>query len=118
MRISDWSSDVCSSDLPGAQARRGACDGVQHMSATPRGGRPALVLLTPNARKAAQLLMAAFPAWEVYAPDDAALVHALPLGKATETIADLFMACRPVIGICAAGILIRAVASRLAAKQR
>src|SRR3546814_4821115 len=63
MRISDWSSDVCSSDL------------------------------------------------------DAALVHALPLGKATETIADLFMAGRPVIGICAAGILIRAVASRLADKH-
>lgn len=87
------------------------------MSATPRGGRPALVLLTPNARKAAQLLMASFPAWEVYAPDDAALVHALPLGKATDTIAALFMAGRPVIGICAAGILIRAVAPRLADKH-
>lgn len=84
-------------------------------------GPPALVLLTPNARKAAQLLMAAFPAWEVYAPDDAALVHALPLvppgGKATDTIAALFLAGRPVIGICAAGILIRAVAPHLADKH-
>jgi cobalt-precorrin 5A hydrolase/precorrin-3B C17-methyltransferase len=84
-------------------------------------GRPALVLLTPNARKAAQLLMAAFPAWEVYAPDDAALVHALPIappgGKPTDTIAALFLAGRPVIGICAAGILIRAVAPHLADKH-
>jgi cobalt-precorrin 5A hydrolase/precorrin-3B C17-methyltransferase len=80
-------------------------------------GKPALVLLTPNARGVAQALMAAFPAWEAYAPDDAALVHALPLGKPTDTIARLFAAGRPVIGICAAGILIRAVAPRLADKH-
>lgn len=84
-------------------------------------GRPALILLTPNARKAAQLLMTAFPAWEVYAPDDAALVHALPVApsgsKATDTIAALFASGRPVIGICAAGILIRAVAPQLADKR-
>lgn len=80
-------------------------------------GKPALVLLTPNARGVAQALMAAFPAWEVYAPDDAALVHTLPLGRATDTIAQLFAAGRPVIGICAAGILIRAVAPRLSDKH-
>lgn len=80
-------------------------------------GKPALVLLTPNARGVAQALMAAFPAWEVYAPDDAALVHALPLGKPTDTIAQLFAAGRPVIGICAAGILIRAVAPLLSDKH-
>ena len=65
--------------------------------------------------------MAAFPAWEVYAPDDAALVHALPIapsgGRATDTIAQLFAAGRPVIGICAAGILIRAVAPQLSDKR-
>lgn len=80
-------------------------------------GKPALVLLTPNARGVAQALMAAFPAWEVYAPDDAALMHALPLGRATDTIAQLFAAGRPVIGICAAGILIRAVAPQLSDKH-
>ncbi len=84
-------------------------------------GKPALVLLTPNARGVAQALMAAFPAWEVYAPDDAALVHALPIapsgGRATDTIAQLFAAGRPVIGICAAGILIRAVAPQLSDKR-
>lgn len=80
-------------------------------------GKPALVLLTQTARGVAQALMTAFPAWEVYAPDDAALQHALPLGKATDTIAQLFRAGRPVIGICAAGILIRAVAPHLADKQ-
>lgn len=80
-------------------------------------GKPALVLLTPHARGAAQALMTAFPAWDVYAPDEAALQHALPLGKATETIAQLFQSGRPVIGICAAGILIRAVAPHLADKQ-
>lgn len=84
-------------------------------------GKPALVLLTPNARGVAQALMAAFPAWEVYAPDDAALMHALPIspsgGRATDTIAQLFAAGRPVIGICAAGILIRAVASQLSDKH-
>lgn len=84
-------------------------------------GKPALVLLTPNARGVAQALMAAFPAWEVYAPDDAALVHALPIApsgsRATDTIAQLFAAGRPVIGICAAGILIRAVAPQLSDKR-
>jgi len=80
-------------------------------------GKPALVLVTQNARTAAQTLSTAFPAWEVYAPDDAALQHALPLGKATDTIAQLFKAGRPVIGICAAGILIRAVAPHLADKH-
>ncbi|HEX6958724.1 MAG TPA: precorrin-3B C(17)-methyltransferase [Ferrovibrio sp.] len=81
-------------------------------------GKPALVLLTPQARPAAQLLMQAFPAWEAYAPDDAALPHALPLGKAADTIAVLFGQGRPVIGLCAAGILIRAVAPLLADKTR
>jgi cobalt-precorrin 5A hydrolase/precorrin-3B C17-methyltransferase len=81
-------------------------------------GKPALVLLTPNARGVAQTLMAEFPAWETYAPDEAALQHALPVGaKPAETIAQLFRAGRPVIGICAAGILIRAVAPHLADKQ-
>jgi cobalt-precorrin 5A hydrolase/precorrin-3B C17-methyltransferase len=81
------------------------------------GGKPALVLLTPHARGVAQALMTAFPAWEVFAPDEAALVHALPLGKATDTIARLFAAGRPVIGICAAGILIRAVAAQMNDKR-
>lgn len=81
------------------------------------GGKPALVLLTPNARSTAQALMTAFPAWDVHAPDDAALAHALPLGKPAETIAQLFAAGRPVIGICAAGILIRAVAAQLTDKR-
>ncbi len=80
-------------------------------------GKPALVLLTQNARGTAQALATAFPAWDIYAPDDAALQHALPLGKAMETIAQLYKAGRPVIGICAAGILIRAVAPQLADKQ-
>lgn len=80
-------------------------------------GKPALVLLTPNARGVAQALMTAFPAWDVHAPEDAALVHALPLGKPTDTIARLFAAGRPVIGICAAGILIRAVAAVVSDKQ-
>lgn len=81
-------------------------------------GKPALVLLTPQARGTAQALMTAFPAWEVYAPDDAALVHALPIGtRPTETIAQLFAAGRPVIGICAAGILIRAVAGMVQDKH-
>lgn len=84
-------------------------------------GKPALILLTQNARGVAQALMTAFPAWEVYAPEEAALQHALPIapsgGKATDTIAQLFKAGRPVIGICAAGILIRAVAPHLVDKQ-
>lgn len=80
-------------------------------------GKPALILLTPQARPAAQLLMAAFPAWEVYAPDDVALPHTLPVGKAAVTIARLFADGRPVIGICAAGILIRAVAPQLRDKH-
>jgi len=80
-------------------------------------GKPALILLGIHARPAAQVLMAAFPNWDVYAPDEAALPHSLPLGSATETIAALFRDGRPVIGLCAAGILIRAVAPHLADKQ-
>lgn len=80
-------------------------------------GKPALILLNVHARPAAQLLMAAFPAWDVYAPDEAAVPHSLPLGRPAETIAQLFKQGRPVIGLCAAGILIRAVAPLLADKQ-
>ncbi len=80
-------------------------------------GKPALILLNLHARPAAQLLMAAFPNWDVHAPEEAALPHSLPLGKPTETIAQLFSQGRPVIGLCAAGILIRSVAPLLADKQ-
>src|SRR3546814_1676155 len=38
MRISDWSSDVCSSDLPGAHgAREGRVDIARHQSAHGKG---------------------------------------------------------------------------------
>src|SRR3546814_7149419 len=41
MRISDWSSDVCSSDLAQAQRLAEAADGIQHVGAGAR--RDALV---------------------------------------------------------------------------
>src|SRR5690606_41929092 len=94
-------------DDSGAQNRRGPAV----------SGKPALILLGIHARPAAQVLMAAFPNWDVYAPDEAALPHSLPLGSATETIAALFRDGRPVSGLCAAGILIRAVARHLGDKH-
>src|SRR3546814_3837444 len=41
MRISDWSSDVCSSDLPAVRARAGRIAVVQwHLAAHGRAGAP------------------------------------------------------------------------------
>src|SRR3546814_4937790 len=41
MRISDWSSDVCSSDLPDRQARAGGAPGLHDLGIGPRtGGHP------------------------------------------------------------------------------
>src|SRR3546814_10840564 len=40
MRISDWSSDVCSSDLPGAGARPGPAGGAGPPRRTARARRP------------------------------------------------------------------------------
>jgi cobalt-precorrin 5A hydrolase / precorrin-3B C17-methyltransferase len=77
---------------------------------------PALIALTPGAMTLAQRLRRALGQGEI---------HALPgLGADVEIdgakahIAGLFNAGVPVIGICAAGILIRAVASSLADKHR
>src|SRR3546814_4026622 len=39
MRISDWSSDVCSSDLPRARAGGGGDSDPGHVSASDRSGR-------------------------------------------------------------------------------
>lgn len=66
---------------------------------------PAYVALTPQGRALAQRLSAAIPG-EIVSPE-----------RPVERIAALFAAGRPVIGICAAGILIRAVAPRLADKR-
>ena len=67
--------------------------------------RPVYVVLTPQGRALAERLSAAIPG-EIVSPE-----------RPVERIAALFAAGRPIIGICAAGILIRAVAPLLADKQ-
>ncbi len=76
---------------------------------------PALIVLTPGAMTLARRVQFAMRP---------ATIHALPglggdvdIDRATSHIAELFNAGVPVIGICAAGILIRAVASSLADKH-
>src|SRR3546814_19246380 len=54
MRISDWSSDVCSSDLGpherGRGARRGQCDGARHRRRLDARGRSGRCVPQPDAR--------------------------------------------------------------------
>jgi cobalt-precorrin 5A hydrolase/precorrin-3B C17-methyltransferase len=80
--------------------------------------RIAIVVLGPSAAGLGRQLRAALPGAELHGP------HARPEGwdvtydRAAVHIAGLFAAGRPIVGVCAAGILIRSVAPLLAAKQR
>jgi cobalt-precorrin 5A hydrolase/precorrin-3B C17-methyltransferase len=79
----------------------------------------AIVLLGPSALPLAERLRAtALPDATLHGPAGRGLaVDTAFAGRATEHIAALFAAGTPIVGLCAAGILIRAVAPLLADKQ-
>ena len=73
---------------------------------------PAIVTLGPrSAALAARLRDAACPAAEIHAPACADCAADVRFAKAAAHIAELFAAGRPIVGLCASGILIRAVAT-------
>src|SRR3546814_7576342 len=53
MRISDWSSDVCSSDLPGRQDRRGAGQQIGGAAPAEQAAHAAAAATTADAEAAA-----------------------------------------------------------------
>src|SRR5579862_3812337 len=76
----------------------------------------AIVVLGRSAMALAERLRAALPGARIHGPRHRAGDCDIFYERAVEHIAALFAAGRPIVGICASGILIRAVASLLAAK--
>jgi cobalt-precorrin 5A hydrolase/precorrin-3B C17-methyltransferase len=77
---------------------------------------PAIVVLGGRSAALARRIRAALADGEIHAPSCAACAADVRFDKATAHIASLFRAGRPILGVCAAGILIRAVAPHLADK--
>lgn len=78
---------------------------------------PALVILGRRSHALAARLQAALPGSAIHAPADADCPADQRFAKVTEHLCHLFQLGRPIVGLCASGILIRAVASALADKR-
>ena len=78
----------------------------------------AIVVLGPSAAPLARRLKAVLPGADVHGPRAGQGDWDIRYDRASTHIAQLFVAGRPIVGICASGILIRSVAPLLAAKQR
>lgn len=74
---------------------------------------PAIVLLGRRSLALAGRLQALLPGSEIHAPACARCLGEVRFDKATDHVARLFVAGRPIVGICASGILIRALAPHL-----
>ena len=70
---------------------------------------PAIVSLGPRSAALALRLRALLPSSEIHSPACADCAADVRFAKATIHIAELFAAGRPIVGLCASGILIRAV---------
>lgn len=77
---------------------------------------PVFVVLTVGAERLARRLQAALPGSEVHGLAHRTDTPDVPFTTPTAHIAALFRSGRPIVGICAAGILIRAVAPLLGDK--
>src|SRR6516164_8845484 len=77
----------------------------------------AIIALGPAGAPLGRRLQAALPGSRLYGPGAHPADWDESYERASLHIAGLFEAGRPILGICASGILIRAVASLLAAKQ-
>jgi cobalt-precorrin 5A hydrolase/precorrin-3B C17-methyltransferase len=78
----------------------------------------AIVVLGAGAVGLARRLAAILPGSSLHAPAESGIVADRLFSRPTDHIASLFRAGTPIVGICAAGILIRAVALLLADKRR
>jgi len=77
----------------------------------------AIIVLGPGGMTLAQRLQPLLPGSEIHAPAGSELPAGRYFGRAVDHLAGLFIAGTPVVGLCAAGILIRAVAPHLADKR-
>ena len=78
---------------------------------------PAIVTLGPRSAALAARLREFLPGSEIHAPVCAACAADQRFAKAVDHIGELFAAGHAVVGLCASGILIRAVAPRLGDKH-
>lgn len=79
---------------------------------------PVIVILGARTARLAARLQAALPGSEVHAPEDADCPATARFAKAADHLRALFAAGRPIVGVCAAGILIRAVSLLLNDKRQ
>jgi cobalt-precorrin 5A hydrolase / precorrin-3B C17-methyltransferase len=78
----------------------------------------AIVVLGPSGAALGRCLQATLPGGELHGPRARSGDWDIAYDQASAHIASLFAAGRPIVGICASGILIRSVAPLLAAKER
>ncbi len=84
--------------------------------ALPHGA--AVVVLGPSALPLAQRLREILPGARLHAPEASGIAADLSFAQVVPHLAALFAAGTPIIGLCAAGILIRAVAPLLHDKRQ
>lgn len=78
---------------------------------------PAILTLGPRGAELAARLRRALPGSSVHAPACAACEADVRFGKAAAHLRHLFAAGQPIVGLCAAGILVRALAPLLGDKR-
>ena len=78
---------------------------------------PAIVILGPSAVTTAERLAAALPGAEIHGQAARVTSAAVAFEQAPSHLGALFLEGRPIIGVCATGILIRALAPVLADKR-
>jgi cobalt-precorrin 5A hydrolase/precorrin-3B C17-methyltransferase len=79
---------------------------------------PAIVLLGPRATATAGAIAGALGGGERWAPACAACAADARFTKVADALRELFLAGRPIVALCAAGIVVRALAPVLADKRR
>jgi cobalt-precorrin 5A hydrolase / precorrin-3B C17-methyltransferase len=85
------------------------------MSALPEGA--AIIVLGPSALPLALKIKALLPGARIHAPAQRSLAADVHFERAAPHVAALFAAGTPIVGLCAAGVLIRAVAPLLDDKR-
>ncbi len=78
---------------------------------------PAIIILGQNSQPIAQKISALFPGSQIYGLIDRTSNADITFSNFGETLRELFAAETPIIGICAAGILIRTLAPLLSDKR-